>query len=135
VRSDEGGSVVGSVVGDPVPVGALRVETIPYEIDGHRHVRHEGVVEFVVPDVPHGTYVLWHCNEGCTEELGDLIGGWFRIGPPPEPPERVEAPPIPSAIPSATIDPSSSAVAPVATGLAVGLIAGVAALVVRRRRS
>jgi hypothetical protein len=100
VRFDD----AGTTVGEPIAVGELRVEQVPYEYNGRQLFRHDAVVEFVVPDVAHGSYVLNHCNDPCTKQLGSLTAGWFRIGPPPvDVPEPVEAPPTPSAVPSTTV--------------------------------
>jgi hypothetical protein len=38
-------------------------------------------VEFVVPDVPFGGYVLGHCNAGCVTELGEVTSGYLWVGP------------------------------------------------------
>lgn len=153
VRLDEDGS---APVDPPVPVGELRVEEVSYEVNGTRHRRYEAVVEFVVPDVADGPYVLHHCNDPCTKELGSITAGWFRIGPPPAPPVDVEAPPTPSAVPSTTTtvaepspavgvradevtpavveSPSSNRFPYVAGAVALVLAAALAALVLRRHR-
>jgi hypothetical protein len=38
------------------------------------------IARFEIPDVPAGSYQLYHCNDPCTTTLGDVIGSWpFRV--------------------------------------------------------
>ena len=143
----------GNAVGERFAVGQLRIGARADEANLSNW--HEAVVEFVVPDVEYGTYVLNHCNEPCTKRLGDITAGWFRIGPPPIEPEPVEAPPTPSAVPSTTVatttpttttpepstttatsggdpSPSRTSVPLIAGGVGLAAVGGTAAMLMRR---
>jgi hypothetical protein len=55
----------------PVPQGAIPVGEVTFsDVDG-------GVVrvslDFVMPDVPPGEYLLIHCNDPCDRQIGDLM--------------------------------------------------------------
>lgn len=44
--------------------------------NGDTYGPHHAVARFEIPDVPVGTYQVFHCNDPCTTTLGDIIGGW-----------------------------------------------------------
>jgi hypothetical protein len=44
------------------------------------HGQVEATINFVVPDVKPGLYVIETCNAGCSVQwIGDLVGGWFTV--------------------------------------------------------
>lgn len=55
----------------PVPQGAIPVGEVAFsEVDGGA-VR--ASLDFVMPDVPPGAYLLIHCNDPCDRQIGDLM--------------------------------------------------------------
>ena len=120
-------------------------------------------VTFVLPKLADGEYWIQYCNPGCTKSLGDLNGGFLRVGDPPVVPTTtsplgetaITAPPLTTAPPTSRPSVASSSTAagdappvPVATsvptdgagelrwwlGGALALVALVAALVILARR-
>ncbi len=111
-------------------------------------------VEFEIPDLPAGRYVLFHCNEGCDKQLGDLMDGRLWIGGPPPPSTTAPPPTVPPPTTAApelahAVAPRTHAIADRddgsrdvvpwigATALvgALALTAGALELVARRRRA
>jgi hypothetical protein len=96
------------IPGSAVWVSELRVALEPYDSGGLRFGPHHATIEFVVPDLPEGQYVVWHCNRDCTTTLGDITTGVLTIGPAPLPPPS----PTDTAPPSSTSTTSTTSTAP-----------------------
>jgi hypothetical protein len=73
--------VDGRAVGERIPVGEVAIGKEEYVANGQTFTRLVARVEFVVPDVPFGSYWLGHCNEGCVMELGEVTSGFLWVGP------------------------------------------------------
>lgn len=136
----------------------------PPAVDGQQPGGGKARVEFVLPDVPPGFYMLLHCNYPCTTQLGDITGGAFWVGPPdpfrptsgfaaatPPPPSTSVTPTTtpattapPTTVPEralaaaaprpAATNPSRSLTVPLVAGGAVALFAVGGATMVVRRR-
>lgn len=58
-------------------VGIVAIDLGPFEAeDGDRYGPHGATARFEIPDVAPGKYQVIHCNDPCTKQLGDVIGGW-----------------------------------------------------------
>ena len=76
-------------------VGIVEITLGPFEAeDGVLHGPHGATARFEIPDIPPGEYQVIHCNDPCTTQLGDVIGGWgLQVGAGSEgrPPETIAA--------------------------------------------
>lgn len=58
-------------------VGVVEIAFGPYQAeDGEWYGPHHAIARFEIPDVPPGSYLISHCNDPCTNTLGDITGGW-----------------------------------------------------------
>lgn len=58
-------------------VGIVAIDLGPFEAaDGDTYGPHGATARFEIPDVATGEYQVIHCNDPCTKQLGDVIGGW-----------------------------------------------------------
>jgi hypothetical protein len=58
-------------------VGIVEIVFGPYQAeDGEWYGPHHAIARFEIPTVPPGSYLISHCNDPCTNTLGDITGGW-----------------------------------------------------------
>lgn len=58
-------------------VGLVEVYEGPYEDDaGFSMGPNHAIARLEIPDVDPGSYQILHCNDPCTDTLGDIAGGW-----------------------------------------------------------
>jgi hypothetical protein len=74
-------SIEPEIPGNAVRVGEVHISQEPFP-SNTTYLVNVASAEFVVPDLPPGPYFLVHCNDPCTAALGDLLWGFFWIGPP-----------------------------------------------------
>src|SRR5262249_31229656 len=91
-------------------------------------------VSFRLPDLPDGGYLLYACNAGCRDKLGDLTGAFLYLRATA--PTASAAPPITTAAPTTGATVTTTAVPPPPTTVAPAPVTeqrgtedGVAALV------
>jgi len=62
---------------EAVLVGLVEVYEGPYQDRaGYLMGPNHAVARFEIPDIEPGSYQILHCNDPCTDTLGDIIGGW-----------------------------------------------------------
>jgi hypothetical protein len=68
---------------DALLVGLVEVYEGPYRNRaGDSMGPNHAVARFEIPDIDPGSYQILHCNDPCTETLGDIAGGWdLRVLP------------------------------------------------------
>jgi hypothetical protein len=76
-------SIQPQIPDDAVRVGEVHISKEPFP-SNTTYLVDVASAEFVVPDLPPGPYYLVHCNDPCTAALGDLLWGFFWIGPAPD---------------------------------------------------
>ena len=58
-------------------VGVVEIAFGPFQAeDGEWYGPHHAIARFEIPDVAPGSYLISHCNDPCTNTLGDITGGW-----------------------------------------------------------
>ena len=58
-------------------VGLVEVYEGPYQDRaGYSMGPNHAVARFEIPDIEPGSYQILHCNDPCTDTLGDIAGGW-----------------------------------------------------------
>jgi hypothetical protein len=73
----------GTLLDRVVRIGEIRLSQEPYQWNGQTYFRNIATVEFVVPDLPPGQYSVFHCNDPCTKQLGDVTSAMLQVGMPP----------------------------------------------------
>jgi hypothetical protein len=103
---------------EAIKVAEVAIQNEPIEqFPGFVVGPHGASIEFVVPDLAPGSYFVTHCNDPCTTQLGDIIGGQLEIVAAGDvaPATTTVATTVPSTVPPTTADPSFVA-EPIAQG-------------------